>query len=87
MAIDVNVLALLENPVPQFEINGNKLTYFATPYRGNRNDAIQQHPDATNACISPHPQQGLEFIKMIIVKNPSLKPILENKWSYFIGKI
>jgi len=86
-AIKVRIVTLLENHVPQFEINGNLLTYWATPYRGNRNDAIQRHPDETNKSFAPHPQQGLEFVKMILAKNPSLKNTIVNEWPWFTNKV
>jgi len=86
-AIKVRVVALLRNHVPQFEINGNPKTYWATPYRGNRNDAIQRHPDETNKKYCPHPDQGLEFVKMILTKNPGLKKLMISEWPYLKNKV
>lgn len=86
-AIKVRIIALLENPVPQYEINGNSNTYWATPYRGNRNDAIQRHPDQTNRRFCPHPLQGLEFVKMILARNPGLRNVIISIWPYFKGRV
>ena len=86
-AVKVRVVALLENHVPQFEINGNPKTYWATPYAGNRNDAIQRHPDETNKRHCPHPDQGLEFVKMILARNPSLKKLMIREWPYLKNKV
>lgn len=86
-AIRVRIIALLENHVSQLEININPITYWATPYRGNRNDAIQRHPDETNERFAPHPQQGLEFVKMILAKNSGLRNTLINEWPYFKNKV
>lgn len=87
IAIDVRIVALLDAHVPQYEINGNPRTYWATPYRGNRNDAIQRHPDDTNAHLCPHPQQGLEFLKMIVNRNPGLISTIIAEWPYFQNRI
>lgn len=87
IAIKVRIVALLENHVSQLEINTNPITYWATPYRGNRNDAIQRHPDETNKRFAPHPQQGLEFVKMILAKNPGLRNTIINEWPYFRNRV
>ena len=87
MAIKVRIVALLENHVSQLDINTNPITYWATPYRGNRNDAIQRHPDETNERFAPHPQQGLEFVKMILAKNPGLRNTMINEWPYLKNRV
>lgn len=82
-AIDIEIVALLNNHVPQYKINGNPKTYWATPYAGNRNDAIQRHPDNTNKDLCPHPDQGVEFVKMIIKENPKVTKVIKNHWPFF----